>query len=68
MQHHERRNLTRFEYEVFNQLESHQRLQKDALEWPRKVTSRAIMGAVTGIVAGLSLAGMIIVMVRIMVE
>lgn len=69
MQHHERRNLTRFEGEIFSQLTDHQRRQKECLGWPHKPDHKikAIMGAVTGALIGLALVGLIIMMVRMMV-
>jgi len=68
MQHHERRNLTRFEHEVFNQLNALQRAQKDALGWPRNTNGRAWLGAIAGTLTGLVLVGLIILMVRMLVQ
>ena len=70
MQHHERRNLTRYEGELFSQLTHHQKMQKECLGWPHKpdYKLKAIMGAVTGAIIGLALVGLIITMIRMMVQ
>ena len=68
MQHHERRNLTRYEGELFSQLSHHQKMQKECLGWPHTADTKwkAIMGAVTGTIIGLALVGLIITMVIMM--
>ena len=73
MQHHERRNLSRYEYRLFNQLSDLQKKQKDALGWPEPkkripVTLGMIGGTVAGWSIGIALVGLIIFMIKLMIH